>query len=464
MSNLRSVHEGFDVREIERTLASASRVDVNGWIFVRVNGDSYQRGFQNGYLLAQEIHDTIENLRLYVQGAYKRSWQFFCETGMNLHWSKVPDEYRNEIQGITAGVRARQIQGVSLADIVALNSYFDTVSYHYWLKAEEGRVQEASTGAEHCSAFIANGKMTKGRSIVLAHNTWFSYLTGTGYNVILSVSPSSGNQFLMQAYPGTISSGTDWYLSDSGLVVAETTITGLTTFNAEGVPYFVRARKGIQYAKTLDEWVKIMVDGNNGGYASDWLLGNVKTGEIACLELGTFNYAVDRTFDGVFIGSNIATSEKVRLETTLDYDDKSMSCTARNERWRQLTESNKELLNVEAARKFLADHYDTYSRSDTPNRNSLCGHIEFDSRGWPEWEWGPNYPAGSFDGKATDSALASIGAFWAHWGKPCGTPFNASSFLQQHPEYNWQKPRLKDISVYPWTLFEKYPKWTVGRV
>jgi hypothetical protein len=346
---------------------------------------------------------------------------------------------------------------------VALNSYFDTVSYYYWLKSKEGKSQTALGREEHCSAFIGTGDVTESRKIVLAHNTWFSYLTGVRYNVIVDVSPTSGNQFLMQAYPGTICSGTDWYLSRAGLVVAETTITGSTTFNPQGIPYFMRARRAIQYSNNLDEWVKIMIEANNGGYASDWLIGELKTGEIACLELGTFNYTLDRTFNGVFTGSNVAASEKVQSETILDYADKSISCTARCERWKQLTEPSRGKLNIETAKKFLADHYDTYTGKDVPGRNSLCGHIEEDGRGWPEWDWGPNYPAGSFDGKVTDSDLAANGKFWAHWGKPCDTDFIADSFIKRHPEYNWQEPRLKDIESYPWTLFATHPKWTIRR-
>ena len=33
-----------------------------------------------------------------------------------------------------------------------------------------------------------------------------------------------------------------------------------------------------------------MLDGNNGGYANDWLIGDNKTGEIALLELGLKNH------------------------------------------------------------------------------------------------------------------------------------------------------------------------------
>jgi hypothetical protein len=128
-------------------------------------------------------------------------------------------------------------------------------------------------------------------------------------------------------------------------------------------------------------------------------------------------------------------------------------------RWTQLIESNRTHVNVEMAKKFLADHHDAYSSKDTPNRNTLCGHVELDVRGAPEWETGPYYPTGAFDGKVTDSNLASEGAFWAHWGKPCDTDFRATSFLSQHPEYSWQQPHLRDVKAYPWTLFKSASKW-----
>jgi len=208
----------------------------------------------------------------------------------------------------------------------------------------------------------------------------------------------------------------------------------------------------------IDDWVKIMVAENNGGYANDWLVGNIKTGEIAWLELGTYNHALDRTFDGAFVGSNMAASEQVRAETKFNYDDKSGSCTARGQRWTQLIEANRTLIDVEMAKRFLADHHDAFSGKDSPNRNTLCGHLELDDRGAPEWERGPYYPSGAYDGKVTDSDLASKGKFWAHWGKPCDTDFNASSFLSLHQEYSWQQPHLRDVKAYPWTLFKAASK------
>lgn len=437
------------------------RIDVNGWIFVRVQGDPYHVGFQNGNLLAHELHDAIEAHKVYAKGAYRRDWQFFRETGMRLYWPKIPEEYRTEIQGIASGVKAEGISDIELEDIVALNGFDDTVSYHNWLSAKENQSAAPTIREEHCSAFMATGKTTHDGRILVAHNTWSSYLIGR-CNVIVDLLPLKGQGFLMQTNPGSLSSETDWFLSKSGLVVTETTISGINTFNPDGTPYFIRARKAIQYADTISDWVGTMVEDNNGGYANDWLIGDTKTDEIAWLELGTFNHARGRTFDGVFVGSNVATSEQVRSETKFNYEDKSGSCTARSQRWAELIKSNRTLLNVEMAKRFLADHHDAFSGEDTPNRNTLCGHVELDARGAPEWEVGPYYPTGAHDGKVTDSALAMKGEFWAHWGKPCDTDFSAASFLSQHQEYRWQEPRLRDIKAYPWTLFKAASKWEIS--
>ena len=445
-------------KSADQRLNGASRLDVNGWIFLKVRGDASDIGFQNGKLLTNEIVHAVEAVKLLAEGGYGRSWKFFCDTAMQLFWPKLPAEYRDEIQGIVDGVKANRAGSVRLEDIMGLNSYFDVVSYHYWLKSKEAGQQKQISRAEHCSAFIATGDQTEDGQIVLAHNTWFQYLPGRTYNVMIDSSPTKGERFVMQTMPGTISSGTDWYVNNHGLVVSETTITGMTTFNPDGLPYFLRSRKAVQYASTIDEWVKIMIEKNSGGYADDWLVGDTKTGEIAWLELGTFKHKLERTRNGYFLGSNVALSDEVRSETSYDYGDKSTSCTARYERLKELVGANEGKLNVEFAKVLLADHHDSYSNEDKANRNTICGHIEADPRGIPEWEYGPSYPGGSFDGKVTDSTLAKQGAFWAHWGKPCDMAFEADTFLKSHPEYEWQRPRLRDVRPYPWTLFVTTPE------
>ena len=77
---------------------------------------------------------------------------------MDFFWHKLPEEYKQEMQGSLAGVQtSRSGPSIGLPDIVALNGYFDVVSYHYWLKSKEKSEAKASTQlvrTEHCSAFI----------------------------------------------------------------------------------------------------------------------------------------------------------------------------------------------------------------------------------------------------------------------------------------------------------------------
>ena len=43
--------------EEKEWLAKASRIDKNGWIYLHIEGRPFERGFQRGYLTANEIDD-----------------------------------------------------------------------------------------------------------------------------------------------------------------------------------------------------------------------------------------------------------------------------------------------------------------------------------------------------------------------------------------------------------------------
>ena len=104
-----------------------------------------------------------------------------------------------------------------------------------------------------------------------------------------------------------------------------------------GVAEFVRAREAIQYSSTIDEWVAVMKEKNNGGYSNDWLIGDNKTGEIARFEFGLENQFLERTKDGYFAGANFPVHEKlIKEETTYDSAILSTSPNARKIRWQEL--------------------------------------------------------------------------------------------------------------------------------
>lgn len=438
-------------------LAKASRVDTNGWIQVHLEGAPRELGFQHGWLLAAEIDDLLKALDVFLTGSTKRDWAFFRASAERMFWPKLEAEYREEIEGIAAGLKARLPRsGWDRVDITALNGWIELAWYYVpYLDelAKKGAGDNKAPG--YCSAFIATGSWTEGGQIVVGHNNWVDYIIGSRWNVVADIVPAAGHRVLMDCLPGAIHSGDDFVVNGAGLVYTETTMGTFKGFREEGTPEFGRARKAAQYAASIDDFVRIMGEDNNGAYANDWLVGDTKTGEIAKFELGLKNQRLWRTTDGYFVGSNFPGDEKVIAEeTTFDPANTGQSVLVRKARWEQLMAEYKGYIDVEDGKLFEADHVDLATGKEGFNSNVLCGHVDEDPKGTPEFSWAPFSPAGSVQGKVTSSALVKEMKMWAHMGHPCGRDFVAKEFLAAHPEFAWQKPYLKDLKAQPWTLFE----------
>jgi hypothetical protein len=438
-------------------LARAARTDTNGWINIHLEGAPHEIGVQHGWLLASEIDDLLKTLKHFLPGSTKRDWAFFRAATERLFWPKLDPEFQQEIEGIAAGLKARRPDlAYDRIDITVLNGWIELAWYYVpYLDdlAQKGAGDNKAPG--YCSAFIATGGWTDGGGIIVAHNNWVDYIVGSRWNVIADIVPAKGQRILMDCLPGAIHSGDDFVMNAAGLVYTETTMGSFKGFREGGTPEFMRARQAAQYAASIDDFVRIMSADNNGAYANDWLVGDTKTGEIAKFELGLKNQKLWRTMDGCFVGSNFPGDEKVIAEeTTFDPTNKGQSVLVRKARWDQLMDEYKGFIDVEDAKLFEADHVDMATGRTGTNSNVLCGHVDEDPRGTPEFSWAPFSPAGSVQGKVTSTALVKDMKMWARMGHPCGRDFVAADFLAKHPEFKWQAPFLKDLKAQPWTLFE----------
>ncbi|MGA8765001.1 MAG: C45 family peptidase [Candidatus Sulfotelmatobacter sp.] len=460
-------------------LQKAYRFQQGGWTYVHLDGSPSDIGFQHGYLLAAEIEDAFEAIRLFDTHATQRDWYFFRKTAREMLWPHIDSEYQQELQGIADGVKAHGVD-LDVYDIVALNAFEEVPDYYVpWLnkklnkklntKLNSRTAHKPAASAKppklaapgNCSAFIATGSFTKDHRIVIAHNNWTSYLAGERWVVIFDIVPQSGQRILMDGFPGVITSDDDFGVNAAGIMITETTITQFEGWDPNGKPEFMRSRKALQYASSIDDYVRIIKEGNNGGYANDWLIGDRKTGEIAYLELGLKNTPLWRTKDGYFVSSNFPRDPKLIREETSGFDpnDASSSMNARHARADELVQHAKGTIDVEMAEQFLADHFDSFEKAAStekpePNERSLCGHVDVSPRGIKQWGWNAYNPGGAVQGKATDSTLAAKMSFVARAGHPCGADFVAADFLEHHPEYSWQKPLLHDMKAGPWTKFE----------
>jgi hypothetical protein len=413
-------------------------------------------------LLAPEIADALEAIRLFDTLQTRRDWDFFRKTAREVLWPHIDVEYQQELQGIADGVKAHGVD-LDVYDIVALNAFEEVPDYYVpWLNKREKQAKAPKLAAPgNCSAFIATGAYTKDHQIVVAHNNWTSYLAGERWVIIFDILPQHGQRILMDGFPGVITSDDDFGVNAAGIIITETTITQFEGWDPNGKPEFMRSRKALQYAQSIDDYVRIIKEGNNGGYANDWLIGDRKTGEIAYLELGLKNTPLWRTKDGYFVSSNFARDPKLIKEETSGFDpnDASSSPNARHVRWEELMKQAKGKIDVAVAEQFLSDHVDSSEKAAStekpqPNERSLCGHVDASSRGIKEWGWDAYNPGGAVQGKATDSKMAANMSFVARAGHPCGADFKAADFLEHHPEFSWQKPLLRDMKAGPWTMFQ----------
>ncbi len=432
-------------------LARADRHEKNGWTYLHIEGGPLERGFQYGYLLAREIKDAIRVFGKEWNYQTAMDWTWLVQKANEVLAARIDTENLAELDGMVAGLQAAGI-ATTRDELIALNGYIELSGYWWPTVKDSFKTHSPEPRKQSCSSFIATGRATADGGIVLAHNTMVGY-QDPPCNIILDILPARGHRILMQSVPGFIHSGTDFFITDAGLIGSETTIGGFFPFDTNGAPEFARMRHATQYASSIDEWCEIMKKDNNGGYANAWLLGDINTNEIARLELGLKQVGFEKRKDGCFIGSNVAEDLRLlRFETKSDETNIKHSSVARRVRWKQLMKEYEGKINLELAKAFEADHFDTYLGTNNPSVRTLCAHPDLD----PQLSGAdsPFDPWGTVDSKVVDTKMAKGMSFLARWGAACGTAFDAKKFLEEHPQYDWMTDILSDRPSQPWTEFK----------
>ncbi|MEW6365940.1 MAG: C45 family autoproteolytic acyltransferase/hydrolase [Acidobacteriota bacterium] len=445
-------------------LTGAFREERGGWTFVHIQGEPGVRGYQYGYLMAPEIDQFIRFMKVYLEKNTGKNWSYFRDETKRLFGSKIEIEYRQEIAGIAKGLQARGMAEDAL-DVMTTNAFFELLGALEESERRQGLAPSMFSRLRHmrCSAFVATGEWTNDGKVVMAHNSWDDYVLGQHWNVVLDVKPSRGQRILLETAPGLIHSGTDFAINSAGICITETTIGFFSGFDENGLPEFMRARKAAQYSRSLYDFVRIMSRGNNGGYANTWLIADIKTNEIGKLELGLLNVTFSRSRTGYYDGENYVDDSKMIREEcgptlwgTLgnwpDDLDGANCVTARRLRWHALMAEHKGRIDADLAKAFLADQFEQKIGRVNPGGMVLMARMEITDV--PEIPGAPApRPFGANDGKVVTAELAKKMSFWVRLGHPDGSAFAFGPFLQQHPEFAWQAPYLKDLVDRPWSLF-----------
>ncbi|MGA8215440.1 MAG: hypothetical protein WB799_17720 [Candidatus Sulfotelmatobacter sp.] len=76
-------------------LEKAYRFQQGGWTYVHLEGSPADIGFQHGYLLAPEIADALEAIKLFDTRQTQRDWEFFRQTARCCGRTSTPSISRN---------------------------------------------------------------------------------------------------------------------------------------------------------------------------------------------------------------------------------------------------------------------------------------------------------------------------------------------------------------------------------
>lgn len=447
--------------------------EKNGWLYISIHGSPRERGFANGYLVAQELKDIHAMLEFVAMEDFGVTWSFFvdaCTKYFTPTIKKQFPEFYEEMCGIAEGATEAGVP-LSVEEICAWNNYFTlTESWIGHMPPEEakrlginpeGKSKTREGGSnDRCSAFIAVGPhWTADGKVVVAHNDFSNFIDGQFARTVTDLTPEDGHgaRILMMGYAGWIWSGTDFFVTSHGFIGTETTIGGFHAFE-NNVPICCRIRNAMQYGETLDDYERMLLDGNSGDYANSWLFADVNRNEIMRIELGLKFHNTERTTDGYFIGFNAAYDGRIRNLECSDsgFNDVRRHQGARKVRLEQLMDKYKGRLSLSNAKTILADHYDVYlHKPANPCSRTVCAHYELDGREYmsdPSRPL-PYQPRGALDGNVCDTKMAKRMSFCLRWGTSCGMPFYAKEFLKRNPQWKQQAPYLRDRPSQPWTEF-----------
>ncbi len=450
-----SVNAAFAAQSDAR-LKNAYRFERAHWMYVHLEGKPADIGFQHGYLLAPEIADAFHGDPVQGHTAHQARLAVLPRhRGKTFIWPHIEPEYREELQGIADGLKAKGVE-MDLWDVVALNAMEEVPDYYLPALNRQQKVANAPrlVAPGNCSAFVATGSMTKDHARSSRITTGRASSPARAGESSSTSCPTHGYRMLMDGFPGIIVSDDDFGINSAGLMVTETTITGFVASTPAASPSSCAPARRCSTPDSIDKYVEIMLQGNNGGYANDWLLADNRSGEIARFELGLKIHRVWRTRNGYFVGANFPSDpELTRKETDFNTNDAGSSINARHKRWEQLMKEYKGKIDIAMAERFLSDHFDSFQNKEEADERTLCGHADTSSRGVPEWEWGPYYPGGAVGNQAADASMATRMALRARDGRGCGGDFQVEPFLKAHPEYEWMRPAMIDMPGNPWVEF-----------
>ena len=273
---------------------------------LHIEGNHYEMGFQQGYLLADRIAETYSSFFTFTAYLYhmhmgeervildqtqlKAFYELLTQQSKKYFLSviqeKTPDLLR-EIQGMADGLAARG-SSFGFDDIVAMAALCDVVDndmlFFDFFELALNEVSGPISGLS-CSGFAAWGSATFDGRIIHGANQDLPSIGLLDQTIVTVAKPDTGNAFLQVSFPG-------WFtmsgMNEVGITASEMASPSSDTNLLENpeIPHTLGMRMIVQYANDLEQAIETI---QTYGGASGWniLVSDSNTREAVDMECST---------------------------------------------------------------------------------------------------------------------------------------------------------------------------------
>jgi hypothetical protein len=201
------------------------------------------------------------------------------------HVSLVWKQFNGMYDGMVAAP-GKNLTRAQLTTLVALGDMFDIIpglqpeTRKNWRKMPKHEFMTWMAKQTHCSSLF---KVTEDfQEIYFGHVSWNEFVTMMRiYKHItlnFTATQTTAKTISMSSYPGMMSSFDDFYLTDSGLNVIETSLAVLNETMYQGnirtdlLLYWIRVMVSTRMARSAPEWASLIAVLNSGTYNNQWMI------------------------------------------------------------------------------------------------------------------------------------------------------------------------------------------------
>ncbi len=263
-----SINDYSDIQEGMRFLTPENELPIGsvgkgvlgargGLLVLHLKGTSYERGFQHGSLLADQIFASFSKEMtkyslLYGQGNVEAGMKLLRDS-TQLMKPYVTPALRKEIQGIADGAASKD-KDITFDDILLMNCVSNVLLFPHGL-ADPAAATMHEPFSDNCSAFAAWGNATADGKLIYGKNTDLGVMTMPDFPVVIINEPQTGYASICPSFPGvvTVASG----MNEAGLAVGSN-FSGSKNATMRGTPAFFLVRVILDNAASIDDAITIL--------------------------------------------------------------------------------------------------------------------------------------------------------------------------------------------------------------